>query len=166
MRVENEHEFAFWWMYLEMGRNLARGSNEMLFKFFRKFSHQGNFDIAEDLFNFFDELINIMWTGVKNLSCFFILKGFKQMYALGAFFGRKVLEGKVVGGHAATHEGCYHGAWARDRPDFDSFADAFTHKVECRVCNTRRACIAYESDVPFVLRYSTYFGVTFSLLKS
>ena len=45
-----------------------------------------------------------------------------------------------------------HRARSRDGAHVNTFADAFSHEVECRVCNAGRSCIAYECDVAGILQ--------------
>ena len=88
-------------MALEVRRNFCWCSDEVFFEFLGELAHERNLDVAEDLLDFFDELVDVVRAGVENLCRFFVFQLFEQVNALGAFLGRKVLERKVVGRHAA-----------------------------------------------------------------
>ena len=135
-----------------MGGNFRWRSDQVLFELLGQFSHQGNLDIAEDQLDFFHKLVDVVGAGVKDLGGFLFLQLFQQVNALGTFLWGKILEGKVVRGHAAADQGGNHGAWAGNGPDVDAFADAFSHQVECRVGDSRGASVTDKSDVSLVLQ--------------
>ena len=79
MRIENQYEFAFGRVSLEVRRDFGRGADQVFFELLGQFTHQGNLDFAKDLADFFDELVDVMRACVENLGRFFVFQLFQQV---------------------------------------------------------------------------------------